>query len=236
MMDRLLARVERFQREIIGYPIPETPRPLAAERLKARLDHISEERDEIAQSTLFADQVDGFLDLAYVALGALIEMGVLPGATFDEVDDANMAKVRGAKASRPGHQGYDAVKPEGWTPPDLAPYLALTKSDVQLLSGLSPVLRRVAKLRAMKGKDYNTGVQLTEYFPLGHASYFQMIFVKTKRMQSYMELINRGQRPNFEGIIDTVEDLINYATFYGEFLDAEKSAGQAAYSGVKTGG
>ena len=87
---------------------------------------------------------------------------------------------------------------------------------------LSPVLLEITRLRAKKGEDYNTSVRIPDYFPLGHQSYFQMIFIKTKRIQSLLEVMKEGRDPNFEGLRDTVLDLLNYGTFYVEWIDAQK--------------
>lgn len=133
MLRFMLSEVERFQREIIGLPIPQQPTMLADARLKFRCDHVREEIDEVLEATTIEDQVDGFIDAIYIALGALIEMGVLPGPVFEEVHAANMKKKRGSVAKRPGSVGYDAVKPEGWTPPDLTPYMTISRNEAATL-------------------------------------------------------------------------------------------------------
>lgn len=214
-MQDLLNMVERFQREVIGITIPETPTPLNKKRMAARHEHLYEELSELVLARTVEDQADALLDLIYLALGGLAEMGVVPGPNFEEVHRANMAKKRGSVASRPSSGGDDAAKPEGWLPPQ---FLDVRKSDLEVLSYLSPVLRRVTEMRVKKGQDYNSGVALSDYFPLGHASYFQMLHLKTLRIRSLLELTDKGGTPNFEGIEDTVLDLINYATFYGEWL------------------
>ena len=129
----MLDMVERFNREIIGLQIPDKPTMLERHRSDFRRGHLLEELSEIAHGADHEDMselVDGLLDLIYVAMGWLVEMGVTVGASFEEVHAANMAKERGELARRPGSKGYDAVKPEGWTPPDLAPYLSLTRGEV----------------------------------------------------------------------------------------------------------
>lgn len=66
-----------------------------------------------------SDALDGFVDLEYVLLGTVLQMGY--GAVYDEawrrVHEKNMLKEIGVKPSR----GYfkDVIKPPGWTPPDL---------------------------------------------------------------------------------------------------------------------
>lgn len=140
MLNDMIAKVERFQREIIGFPIPDSPAALAPERRLARADHLKEEIEEFLTSDDLGDQADGMIDLIYVALGALVEMGVLPGPLFDEVHEANMKKRRGTVAKRANHGGYDAVKPEGWTPPDFTPYLTITKREALALVQARPIV------------------------------------------------------------------------------------------------
>jgi hypothetical protein len=130
-VDRMLAQTERFNREIIDLPIPDQPTRLGPVRKDAAIAHLYEELIEFKQAETIDEEVDALIDLAYVALGRLIEMGIAPGPVFDEVHDANMRRVKGDNPSRrPGAVGFDAVKPEDWEPPNLGPYLTLRKSDV----------------------------------------------------------------------------------------------------------
>lgn len=228
MLNDKLAMVQRFQEEIIGIDIPTTPMPLNKKRLTARIDHIKEELGEMVDADeedlneqILENQADAFVDIIYLALGGLVEMGVLPGPVFDEVHEANMKKRRGSVEKRPGADGYDAVKPEGWEPPDLTPYFAITKNDVKTYCYLSPVLREVTELRMKKANDYNSSVKLTDYFPFGHESYATMVHLKAKRLVSLVELLRHGKAAIFEGLRDTLLDIINYATFYVEWLDAK---------------
>lgn len=243
--------VERFNREIIGLTIPREPTRLSPGRKDHALDHMREELDEFGTSTTIDDEVDALLDLVYVALGRIVEMGVAPRPVFEEVQAANMRKHRGTVAKRPNSAGHDAVKPEDWTPPDLTPYLTLTKEMVDRhhqadtvlpnfaknledrvtletvmkrvfpwLEHLSHVHEELAELRMKKGQDYNVGgPTIPAYFPFGHKSYAQMVHVKSLRIQSLLAVADVGRTPNFEGLRDTLMDILNYATFYIEALD-----------------
>lgn len=128
--------VERFNREIIGLPIPTEPRRLSPERKKFGTNHMVEEINEFSLSEDIDTEVDALIDLVYVALGRLIEMGVAPMPVFEEVHKMNMMKRRGTLSKRPGSLGHDAIKPEGWTPPDLKPFLTVTQAD--LIAATSP--------------------------------------------------------------------------------------------------
>lgn len=310
------ADVERFNREIVGYPIPQAPQCLDESRKDFRVGHIDEELKEFVEATEANDldgAADALIDLVYVALGALVEMGVCVRPTFAEVHEANMRKVQGARSKRPGSQGFDAVKPEGWTPPDHEWLLGVTATDVEevkqkvrrrmvatfskdamdrvdathpiefgtvdrmlklydateeaksfsreqlllkyggvrKLEDLSPtayaavvnavgrgcpdkasdplaaltiddmplIFKQIVLLRKAKGSDYNTGIQLKDYFPFGHKSYAQMLHVKNLRVRSLLEVMDRGGSAKFEGLRDSVTDLINYGCYYVEAMD-----------------
>ena len=226
----MVEQVMRFQVDIINLPIPLVPTILEPKRASDGISHMNEEIAEIQESLDTGDlhgTVDGLFDLIYVALGRLIEMGVVPGAGFDEVHEANMRRVRGVKPNRPDYaKGFDAIKPPGWKEPDFDMLLSTSKEDLQIYWGMSYVLREVGRLRVMKGNDYNSGVALTDYFPFGHASYAHIVYQKALRGVSLVKLMLQGGKPNFEGIRDTMLDIINYASFYVEWMDAEKKAGR----------
>ncbi len=165
-MSDLMSMVERFNRQVIGLKIPDKPTLLSYERSEFRLRHMREEVFEIADAQYLnnmEDVVDGCLDLAYVALGTLVEMGVVVGATFEEVHAANMRREHGINARRDGH-GFDAVKPEGWEPPDLAPYLTLTRSDIVWL------LEQREVTEAYAGKHGLEYVEPHVMYPTGYAA------------------------------------------------------------------
>jgi hypothetical protein len=229
---RMLNKAEEFNRGIIGLPIPVTPTMLNADRAKWALTALEEERTEFANA-IDADDVleaaDALIDGIYFALGRLTEMGVPAMAVFDGVHAANMGKVRGELSKRPGAQGYDAVKPEGWAPPAHTFLLDFTLADAltarttaekaRVFNELSPIFQRITYLRAAKGEDYNNVPGGRDaYFPFGHLSYGHMLNTKALRIQSLLNAMMAGKQPNFEGLLDSVEDLVNYGAFYGEWL------------------
>lgn len=136
----LVAMTERFAREIIGLPIPDQPTRLEPERKLWAQGALSEELTEYMDAETLEDEADALLDLMYFAGGRLIEMGIVPGAAFEEVHLANMAKERGELSKRPHSKGFDAIKPEGWTPPDLGPYCNLRRDDVQTLDFMAQLI------------------------------------------------------------------------------------------------
>lgn len=225
---RMLVKVAEFNREVVALPIPETPQVLGEQRrtwANAALQEELKEFNDAADAGDVLEAADALIDLVYFALGRLVEMGVPATAVMDEVQRANMDKERGELSKRPGSMGHDAVKPAGWQAPDHAWLLGFTLADLNKARNwdkIGPVLRKVAELRIRKGQDYNAGPQLEDYFPFGHQSYAQMIHVKTTRIHSLLAVMAQGRRPNFDGLLDTLEDLINYSTFYAEALSSGK--------------
>lgn len=90
-----------------------------------RMKFLREETEEFNEAFGESNRVkafDAMLDLAYVALGTALFMGVTPAqwrAGWAAVHAANMAKVRVAKAdlSKRG-SAFDVVKPAGWVGPE----------------------------------------------------------------------------------------------------------------------
>jgi len=154
----LLAMTERFNRQIIGLPIPANPTRLDPDRKRWSMGAMSEELTEFEDAETLEDEVDALIDLAYFALGRLVEMGVAPRPVFEVVHNANMAKERGELSKRPHAKGFDAIKPTGWKAPDLKPLLSVTLDDYETLSFLAdltadnPVERRRAA-QAMAQSD-----------------------------------------------------------------------------------
>lgn len=67
-----------------------------------------------------------------------------------------------------------------------------------------------------KSQDYNAGaVDRDSYFPLGLASYAQMLHTKSLRLVS---LASKPRDAVFESARDTALDIINYASFLADWL------------------
>lgn len=92
-------------------------------------------------------------------------------------------------------------------------------ADAQLL-----VLRKSADYNqaGMMGQDAEAAAQADRdvYFPFAGVSYAQMIHVKAQRLNSLVLKSMRGAvESNYEGIRDTLLDVINYASFWVERQD-----------------
>lgn len=127
--------VELFNETVLQIP----RRPIGmmnAEEFKLSLHQLREEIDEIEEAFEKGDLVgvvDGLIDLDYFQKGVVYKHGInknLYYNMFRVVHEANMAKVKGTKETRQGYgESADAIKPEGWTPPEetLAKMLGLDK-------------------------------------------------------------------------------------------------------------
>jgi predicted HAD superfamily Cof-like phosphohydrolase len=101
----------------LGLPIADAPQLLASRRTEARSKWMREELDEFDSAVTISQQADAMVDLMYLAIGTLVEMGVPPGRVFEIVHDANMAKRWPDGAIRLDEEGK-ILKPPAWASPD----------------------------------------------------------------------------------------------------------------------
>lgn len=99
-----------------------------ADLMAYRIKFMQEELDEFVAGLGdgdIAQMADALIDLAYVVYGTAHFLGLPWDALWDDVQRANMAKVRAAKDGSDSKRGsaWDVVKPEGWTPPRTADVL-----------------------------------------------------------------------------------------------------------------
>lgn len=123
-----------------GLLVGESPRHLTRRKLKERVECLLEELTEFAEacglniyggddgevvvgdgymipSMMDQDlpaQADALIDLVYFALGTAVMMGLPWQQLWDDVQRANLSKVRGE--TKRGHK-VDVTKPEGWVGP-----------------------------------------------------------------------------------------------------------------------
>lgn len=158
-VSRMTSDVRRFAEEVLDLPIPYVPCRLSHERKAFAIMALNEELSEYMEASSLEDEADALIDLTYFALGRLVEMGITPGGAFDEVQRANLGKVRGRLAKR-GNSGYDAVKPSDWTPPELGPFVSATKGDV-LRGAWRPKILVIGHAR--HGKDTTCEIMRDHY-------------------------------------------------------------------------
>lgn len=104
------------------------PVEVPEEVLDFRVKFLEEELEEFKKGRAEGDHeqmFDALLDLVYVAMGTAHFLGYPWEDGWDEVQMANMAKVRAAKDGSNSKRGssFDVVKPEGWQPPQIGQVL-----------------------------------------------------------------------------------------------------------------
>lgn len=135
--------VRRFH-EKFGFIVGDTPGHLTKRKLRERCECMMEELREFADAAGLtygydqigevyrfkpsdrdqdlAAQADALVDLVYFALGTAVMLGLPWTALWNDVQRANMAKVRGVKPAR--QHAVDVVKPTDWVGPKTADLLA----------------------------------------------------------------------------------------------------------------
>jgi len=89
---------------------------------------ISEEYQELLEATLSDDQVetlDALIDILVVTIGAIHSAGFDGEAAWKEVMSTNFAKIEANGKVRKREDGK-VLKPQGWEPPNLKPFLKKT--------------------------------------------------------------------------------------------------------------
>jgi predicted HAD superfamily Cof-like phosphohydrolase len=110
--------------EALDIPVNSTPK---IRRHELRADLIEEEAAETCAAIRAGDllgAIDGLCDLLYVVHSSALEFGIDLDPFWSEVHRTNMAKVGG-----PVREDGKRLKPDGWTPPDLAGVLRELKEN-----------------------------------------------------------------------------------------------------------
>lgn len=138
-MSNVFKSVEEFNVKVVGVDRI-APKPLDDEEFGFFTGCLKEEIEELeeAHGQDFIAEVDAIIDLVYFAVGGLCRMGIpanVQERLFDIVHNANMQKNSGSKDRQVTHS-LDAVKPEGWEPPEekIAECLDLYKERVHALA------------------------------------------------------------------------------------------------------
>ena len=87
---------------------------------------ITEEHQELLEATLSDDrveQLDALIDILVVTVGAIHSMGADAEGAWKEVMRTNFAKIDHETGKVRRREDGKVLKPAGWTPPDLNPYL-----------------------------------------------------------------------------------------------------------------
>jgi len=84
---------------------------------------ISEEFNELIASNTKQDDLDALIDILVVTVGALHSLGVDAEGAWNEVMRTNFAKIDSATGKVCKREDGKVLKPVGWTPPELTPYI-----------------------------------------------------------------------------------------------------------------
>jgi hypothetical protein len=86
---------------------------------------IREEFDELCESDNIVDDLDALIDILVVTIGAIHSAGMNGEAAWNEVMRTNFAKIDPETGKVRKREDGKVLKPEGWTPPDLAPFTSM---------------------------------------------------------------------------------------------------------------
>mgnify|MGYP003337992366 FL=1 len=90
------------------------------------LSLMEEESQELVDAITAHDRVealDALIDILVVTIGAIHSMGADAGGAWNEVMRTNMAKIDPETGLVRRREDGKILKPEGWQPPELKPYL-----------------------------------------------------------------------------------------------------------------
>ena len=94
------------------------------EQYKLYFNLIKEEVKELEESTTMEDDLDALIDILVVTIGAIHSMGADAEGAWKEVMRTNFAKIDKETGKVRKREDGKVLKPVGWTPPNLKPYIA----------------------------------------------------------------------------------------------------------------
>lgn len=107
-LDHAFDDVKAFH-QAMGHKLPAQPDALNQEEIRERLGYFLEELVELEAAEELVEQVNELVDIVYLALGALANIGIRPGKIWQIVHESNMAKI-----PVPGEK---PIKPDWWAGP-----------------------------------------------------------------------------------------------------------------------
>jgi predicted HAD superfamily Cof-like phosphohydrolase len=84
---------------------------------------IEEEFKELKDANNQVEELDALIDILVVTVGAIHSMGADGEGAWNEVMRTNFAKIDSATGKVRKREDGKVLKPEGWTPPVLIPYV-----------------------------------------------------------------------------------------------------------------
>jgi predicted HAD superfamily Cof-like phosphohydrolase len=84
---------------------------------------IQEEFSELVASSTKVDDLDALIDILVVTIGAINSLGADAEGAWQEVMRTNMAKIDPATGKVRKREDGKVLKPDGWMPPNLEPFI-----------------------------------------------------------------------------------------------------------------
>lgn len=84
---------------------------------------IHEEFNELVASNNIVDDLDALVDILVVTIGAIHSLGADAQGAWQEVMRSNLAKIDPVTGLVRKREDGKVLKPEGWTPPNLEPFV-----------------------------------------------------------------------------------------------------------------
>ena len=84
---------------------------------------IKEEYNELLTAESQLDELDALVDILVVTIGAIHSMGADAEGAWKEVMRTNFAKIDRETGKVRKREDGKVLKPQGWSPPDLKPFL-----------------------------------------------------------------------------------------------------------------
>jgi len=124
-MNPIVASLLEFN-QAFDIPKLDSPDIGPEDMIELRIKLLREEVEEYAEAARAGDMVeilDALADIGYILAGTIINHGMqhIYDDAFNEVHRSNMAKLVEGKVLR--REDGKVMKPEGWTPPQLAQFL-----------------------------------------------------------------------------------------------------------------
>ena len=124
-MNPIVASLLEFN-QAFDIPKLDSPDIGPEDMIELRIKLLREEVEEYAEAARAGDMVeilDALADIGYILAGTIINHGMqhIYDDAFNEVHRSNMAKLVDGKVLR--REDGKVLKPEGWTPPQLAQFL-----------------------------------------------------------------------------------------------------------------
>jgi predicted HAD superfamily Cof-like phosphohydrolase len=116
-MQQQFEMVKAFQLAM-NQPVAVKPTVMNEVRQMQRYDYMAEELMEFIGSTELVDQADAMIDLIYLAIGTMVELGVQPEPLFQIVQNANMSKLWEDGKPRLNPETNKVMKPSTFVRPE----------------------------------------------------------------------------------------------------------------------